>query len=31
VSVPDAGILKDIDTPQDYATYRQPTSGSNRP
>jgi molybdenum cofactor cytidylyltransferase len=31
VSVPDAGILKDIDTPQDYSRHSQPTSGSNRP
>jgi molybdenum cofactor cytidylyltransferase len=31
VSVADAGILKDIDTPQDYDAYRQATSGSSRP
>ncbi len=29
--VADAGVLVDIDTPQDYRDYRQPTSGSSNP
>ena len=31
VSVADEGILTDIDTPQDYSRFVQPTSGSSKP